>query len=292
VIAGLLPAFLAVYDTKQISAAAHRLHLSQPAVTAQIRRLEDALGAPLFVRSVRGVTPTAAGDRLVASARAVETILADATAAIATAEPALDRELAIAASTTTAAHILPPLLARFRRAHASVALRVLVGNTAFVLDAVRRGRVPLGMVEGHPRAAGIRIEPYVDDELVPIVGAAATIAAGELAAYPILWREVGSGSRAIVERALARAKPRRRPSGRDIELGSTEAIIAGAIAGLGVGFVSRWSIRAHLAAGLVRIPPGSELVIRRTLSWALPAGGLHGAAQQFHALALRSPPAP
>ncbi|MEO7729498.1 MAG: LysR family transcriptional regulator [Kofleriaceae bacterium] len=291
----LLVSFLAVHDAGRISAAAKRLHLSQPAVTAQIRRLEDALGVPLFTRSVRGVTPTDAGHRLVDHARAIQRLLADAVAQVSGA-PALGGELGIGSSTTIAAHVLPPLLAEFRRAHAGVALRVQVGNTDDVLDSVRRGRVPLGLVEGHARAAGLRLEPFVDDEIVPIVGSGR---AGEafrprdardLRDLPILWREAGSGTRSVVERALARAGVRKRASHRDVELGSTEAIIAGAIAGLGIGFVSRWSIRAHVAAGLIHIPPGLDLVVRRTFRWAVPAGGLHGAAARFPAIAQRAPP--
>jgi DNA-binding transcriptional LysR family regulator len=65
----LLPTFLAVLDSGRISAAARVLRLSQPAVTAQIRKLEEAMGAPLFVRSARGVVPTPAGERLAGYAR-------------------------------------------------------------------------------------------------------------------------------------------------------------------------------------------------------------------------------
>ncbi len=75
----LLPTFLAVVDAGRISAAAKVLHLSQPAVTAQIRKIEDSLGASLFVRSVQGVVPTAAGVRLAAYAHRVQRLLDDAT---------------------------------------------------------------------------------------------------------------------------------------------------------------------------------------------------------------------
>jgi len=273
----LLATFLAVHDAGKVSAAAKQLHLSQPAVTAQVRRLEDQLGVPLFVRSVRGVSPTDAGARLAVRAREIRRMLDEV------ASPdTLAGELAIAASTTAAAHVLPPLLAGFRRAHPEVELRVEVGNTQDVLDAVRRGSAPLGIVEGLGRASGLHLEKYVDDELVPIVGRGM---ACDLATTPILWREAGSGSRAVVERALSRAGIRRRARTGDLELGSTEAIISGAIAGLGVGFVSRFSIRAHLAANLLRI--ALDLVVRRALSWAIPPGGLHGAAARFHALASR-----
>jgi DNA-binding transcriptional LysR family regulator len=201
--------------------------------------------------------------------------------------------LVVAASTTIAAHLLPPLLARVRVAHRGVPLRVHIGNTESVVDEVRSGRVPVGLVEGHARASGIRLEPFVDDEIVPIVGRDARFQIRrprDLDDVPLLWREPGSGTRAVVERALVKVGVRRLAARElDLVLGSTEAIVGGAVAGLGVAFVSRWSIRAHLAAGLVRIVPGLDLVIRRTFHWALPAGALTGTAARFHALASRTP---
>jgi DNA-binding transcriptional LysR family regulator len=289
----LLPTFLAVVDTGRISAAAKTLHLSQPAVTAQIRRLEDALGTALFLRSARGVAPTEAARRLATHARSLHRLLDEAIADVTGVEEK-GGALIVAASTTIAAHLLPPLLAQFRAAHRDVPLRVHVGNTEQVVDEVRAGRIPLGLVEGHARAPGVRLEPFVDDEIVPIVGRDAPFRvrrAGDLDAVPLLWRETGSGTRAVVERALRNAGLRRRAArDLDVELGSTEAIIGGAAAGLGVAFVSRWSVRAHLAAGLVRIVQGPELVVRRTFHWALPAGALTGTSARFYAFAMRSPP--
>ena len=288
----LLATFLAVLDAGRISAAARALHLSQPAVTAQIRKLEDALGAALFVRSVHGVAPTDAGLRLAGYARSIRRLLDEALAEVADT-PEQSGPLVVAASTTIAAHVLPPLLAHFRAKHRDVPLHVHVGNTEQVVTEVREGRVPLGLVEGHARAAGVRLEPFLDDEIVAVVGRDSPFkirGARDLDTTPILWREAGSGTRAGVERALRKAGVHRRAArDRDVELGSTEAILGGAVAGLGVAFVSRWSARAHLAAGLVRIVPGLDLVVRRTFYWALPAGALTGAAARFHAFAQRTP---
>jgi DNA-binding transcriptional LysR family regulator len=106
---------------------------------------------------------------------------------------------------------------------------------------------------------------------------------------PMLWREAGSGTRAVIERALAKAGLSRRAArGRDIEMGSTEGILGGVAAGLGVGFVSRWSAQAHIAAGLLRVVPGLELVVRRTFQWALPAGALSGPSARFFAVCRRA----
>jgi len=289
----LLATFLAVHRAGRISGAAKALHLSQPAVTAQVRRLEGALGLALFTRSVRGVVPTEAGERLARHAVALERLVEVAIADVRGEAQAERGELVVAASTTIAAHLLPPLFAGFRGAHRDVALRARVGNTEEVLDDVRDGRAPIGLVEGHARAAGLRLEPFLDDEIVLVMGRDATFklrSARDLENVPLLVREAGSGTRSVVERALIKAGLGKRARARDVELGSTEAILSGAVAGLGVAFVSRWSIRAHLASGLVRVVPGLDLVVRRTFRWALPAGGLAGTAASFHAFAVRAPP--
>lgn len=288
----LLPTFLAVTDSGRISAAAKQLGLSQPAVTAQVRRLEDAMGASLFVRSVRGVVPTAAGEQLAGYARSIQRLLSEATTAVSARREPLEA-LVLTASTTIADHVLPEVLAGFRVAHPGVGLRLEVGNTEAVLASVTSGRVPLGLVEGHARAAGIRLEPFVDDEIVAVVGRSSPFVVrkvSDLAHVPVLWREPGSGTRSVLDRALRQAGIRRSPLPRDVVMGSTEAILGAVAAGLGVAFVSRWSVRLHLAARRVQLVPGLDFVVRRTFHWALPTGGLHGSAARFHAFAERQPP--
>jgi DNA-binding transcriptional LysR family regulator len=287
----LLGTFLSVLETGRVSRAAKALHLSQPAVTAQLRKLEDILGTALFVRSVHGVAPTEAGVRLAVYARSIRQLVAEAVAAVGPATEDVG-PLIVGASMTAAAHVLPRLLAQFRGLHRGITIRVRVANTSQVVDDVRAARVPLGIVEGHRRAAAVRLEPLLDDEIVPIMGRDATFRvreAADLTSVPLLWREAGSGTRAVVERALAKAGVRRRSiRTMDIELGSTDAIIGCAIAGLGIAFVSRLSIEAQLDAGLVRLVPGLNLVVGRTFYWALPAGALGGAAALFYAFARRA----
>jgi DNA-binding transcriptional LysR family regulator len=291
---GLLPTFLAVVDAGRISAAARTLHASQPAVTARIRRLEESLGAQLFRRSVRGVVPTAEGERLIRYAREVQALLDRAGADIG-AEADEGEGLLLGASTTVAAHVLPAVLTGFRASHPRAPLRLEVGNTDHVLAEVVAGRVPLGIVEGHARAAGLRLEPFVTDEIVPVAGPkmrGRVRSAGDLRDLPLLWREPGSGTRAVIERALRTAGIRRKVQPLDVELGSNEAILGCAAEGLGVAFASRWTLGPYLSTGrLVILSAAAELTVRRAFRWALPAGALHGIGARFYAYAQRHPPA-
>lgn len=290
----LLPTFLAVLEHGRISAAARAVHLSQPAVTARIRRLEEELGAALFTRSVHGVEPTAAGERLGGYAREVQRVLDEAVAEIGAEGHELG-PLKLWASTTIAAHVLPSVLARFRARHAAVPFHLHIGNTEEVVEAVRAGDADLGLVEGHARAAGVRLEPWLDDELVPVVGPDATFGIrklADLARVPILWREPGSGTRDVLARALRKAGVRARPKPFDLVLGTSEAIAGGAAAGLGVAFLSRWALGPHLASGRLRPVPALDLVVRRTFRWARPAGALSPSAETFLRLATRTSPTP
>jgi DNA-binding transcriptional LysR family regulator len=289
----LLRAFLAVVDAGRISAAARALHLSQPAVTGQIRRLESLLGGPLLLRSAQGVAPTAAGKQLIEHARRVLAALELLVESISDSDGPPAAPLLLAASTTIAAHVLPPLLAAYRREHGEAPIRLEVGNTEFVVRRVLDGAVPLGLIEGHARAAGLRLEPFVEDELLPV--AAPSLARrvrtlADLRRAPLLLREPGSGTRDVVDRALLRAGVRRRPGPEDLELGSNEAIKGAAVAGLGVAFLSRWGLGGADEAKLLRRLSLPGLRVTRLFRWALPAGGLHGPAARFLRLARRESP--
>ena len=291
----LLATFRAVVSAGRISAAAKALHLSQPAVTAQVRKLEEQCGKPLFVRSARGVVPTDTGRILLGYAERLELLLGEAAGALA-GEGEETGELTLAASTTVASYVLPRMIAGFVKEAGRVAVRVTVGNTEEVLEKVRRGDAPFGLVEGHARAAGLRLSPFLKDELAAVVASDAPAELlrvrrpGDLAGVPIIWREPGSGTRAVVERALRQAMGRRPARVGDVEMGATEAIKGAALAGLGVAFLSRWSIRAELSLGKLRVLPLHELSIPRSFSWALPPGGVVGTAARFVRFAERMAP--
>ncbi len=290
-----LETFRVVAQTGQVSAAARRLHLSQPAVTAQIRQLEADVGRPLFTRHVTGVELTEAGRLLLDYARRIHGLLAEAGQRL-LEEDRLGGELRLGASTTAAAYILPPVLRSFLAGRGAPSVALDVGNTEAVLAWVREGRTPLALVEGLTRAAGLSLEPYLQDELVPVRAArapralAAVRTAADLAAVPLIWREPGSGTRAVVERALRAARAARAPRASDLVVGDTEAIKSCVLLGLGVGFLSRWSIQREVRSGHLEVIPLPDLAIPRTFSWVQAGGGAPGRAAAFLRHALAHPP--
>ncbi len=276
-----LKVFRAVCAEGSLSRAARRLHLSQPAVTACVQQLEAAVGTALLVRGVRGVEPTPAGARLLPFADAMVELLDRATAEVGE-RPESNEPLVLAASTTAATYLVPRHLAALRRELGDFPIELRVGNTAEVLSWVERRTVPLGLVEGKGRAPRVRLEPVLDDEILPVVAADAPraflrAAASRLEGATLLLREPGSGTREVVERALRRIG--RKPGRLDVELGSTEAIRMGVLANLGIAFLSRLVIGAELENGRLRILEVPGLSIRRAFSLAYlgtPPSGLAG----------------
>jgi DNA-binding transcriptional LysR family regulator len=295
-----LAVFLAVADHGGALAAARAIGRSQPAISSRIRELEDRLGTPLFVRSARGMALTEAGRELVTYARRTRSLLAEAERKVSSRASAREGRLILATSTTPAAFVLAPLLAEFAAHHGCRGIDLHVGNTEQVLAAVRDGVAPLGVVEGLGRAPGVSLKPFLDDELVPVFAperadpqlrqaAAAVATAQDLAALPILWREPGSGTRRVVEQALARAGVPLATLRYDFVLGGTLAIKAAALIGLGVAFLPRCAIEQELAlTTLVPVGPRRGLRIARQFRWAMAAGGLDEPMATFQRFAQRA----
>jgi DNA-binding transcriptional LysR family regulator len=142
----------------------------------------------------------------------------------------------------------------------------------------------------------VHLERYLEDELVPVAASSARELCGiaraaELARVPLLLREPGSNTRAVVEESLARVLGAKGLRRSELLFGSNQSMKMAAVAGLGVAFVSRWSVQLEVSAGILRVLPLRDLRIARSFSWAMPARELHGAAGRFQAWARRNPPA-
>jgi DNA-binding transcriptional LysR family regulator len=163
----LLQTFLTVAEAGQISEAARRLHLSQPAVTGHIRRLEASLETTLFIRSANGVSLTERGAHL---RERVQDVFAE----LEEIWRELDRThevngtLTLSASTTVARYFVPRIFIRFHHYHPAAALHLLVGNTEEVLDHLRQIARRARTGRGHQRSPGVHLEQFMPDEIVPV----------------------------------------------------------------------------------------------------------------------------
>jgi DNA-binding transcriptional LysR family regulator len=197
---------------------------------------------------------------------------------------------------TTAAYVVPALVAGYRALHGAVPFQLQVANTPRVVEWVADGRVPLGIVEGRLRSPRVQLERYLEDELVAVAASSSRALRGiaraaDLVSAPILWREPGSSTRAVVEEGLAEAIGKANLPRPELLFGSNQSIKMAAAAGLGVAFVSRWSVARELAEGTLRVLPLRDLRLVRSFSWATQAAQVPGAAGRFLAWAKRNPPA-
>src|ERR671928_878143 len=254
-----LAAFCAVVERRSFSQAAARLGVTQPAVSLQIRALEERLGQRLLDRSGRRVEPTEAGMLLYRGAQkllALEEQLVEEVSAA--AEGALTGRLEIGASTGPGGSVLPPLLCEFQAANPGTTIGLSVFDTQTVVERVARRELELGVVGAARRHRGVVFEPFFRDEVVLAVPpahpfAGRTVSLDELRAEPLIVMQEGAGVRQVIDDELREAGVRLRDFDVRLELGLQESARSAVLGGFGVTFISRSAIDADLAAGTVAV---------------------------------------
>jgi DNA-binding transcriptional LysR family regulator len=250
-----LAAFCAVVERKSFSQAAERLGVTQPAVSLQIRSLEQRLGRQLLDRSGRRVEPTEAGLRLYASAQRLlaleESLLEDLAE---DEEGTLTGTLELGASTGPGGTVVPLLLCEFQEQHPEVRVRLTVSDTQTVVDRVAERELELGIVGAGRRHRGVVFEPFFRDEVVLACPpehrfAGQTISLDQLSTEPLIVMQEGAGVRQVIEDELRKAGKRLRDLDVRLELGLQESARSAVLTGHGVTFISRLAIDADLAAG-------------------------------------------
>jgi len=272
-----LKVFRVVARHMNFTRAAEELLLTQPAVTQQIKALEDEYGVPLFDRSGGRIALTAAGAALLPYAEQLKALADEAFEAVSESAGSQAGGLALGASQTIGQYLLPNFVAGFLREHPRVAVTAVSGNTDEMLEAVAGHRIQLALIEGPGLRKDLHIEPFMEDEMVLVVPAGhewcgQEIEADALRQAPLLVREFGSGSRRVVEQALAKVGVKKKDVKTVMELDSTEGLLSAVEAGLGVTFVSRWAVRNQLALQTLGIARVKGIKLSRKFSFAYPSG--------------------
>lgn len=250
-----LVAFCAVVEKRSFSQAAESLGVTQPAVSLQVRALEERLGRRLLDRSGRRVEPTEAGLALYRTAQRmlqVERQLIEEFEHEDTGE--LRGSLTIGASTGPGAHMVPLLLCELQREHPSVHVALTVSDTHTVIEQVAGRDLELGVVGALRRHRSLVFEPIARDEIVLAVPpghefASREVPLGELKGETQIAMQDGAGVRQVIEAELRRAGLRLRELEPRLELGLQESVKSAVAAGYGVAFISRTAIEGELTAG-------------------------------------------
>lgn len=270
-----LKVFRAVAEQLNFHKAAEQLFLTQPAVTLQIKALESDLGVRLFDRASGRVSLTRQGSILLEYANKLAAMVSEAERRLSCKDSKVSGELSLGVSTTIAQYVLARLLRAFIADYPNIDLTLHSGNTRQIVQLLLDGKVSVGLIEGPARDRGVRSEPFMEDELVPITAVDApmdNLSCTEFLQSTLLIREQGSGSRQVVETALKKAGLRLKAFKKVMTLDSTEAIKSAVEVGHGMGFVSRWAISKELQLGTLKVVEVKGLKVTRHFSLITRAG--------------------
>ncbi|MFK8081205.1 MAG: LysR family transcriptional regulator [Granulosicoccus sp.] len=256
-----LQVFHIVAGVLSFTKAAEILHMTQPAVTHQIRQLEEEMNARLFDRSNNRISLTVAGEQVLEYAERIIALYGEMGESVKALTGDRAGLVTIGASTTIAEYMLPGLLGEFRQHFPEVQVRLRVANTDAVVTLVADNTIDLGVVEGEVDNQLLRVEQCQQDELQLMLPPGHPLACEDkiaplaLTAFPFIHREDGSGTRSVIERYLRDHGVDEHTLNRPFELGSTEAIKGAVQAGMGITIVSRATVSRELALGqLVAVP--------------------------------------
>jgi len=250
-----LVTFRTVVDKRSFSQAAEELEISQPAVSFQIRSLEERLGHRLLDRTGRRVAVTEAGEIVYRYAKRMIGLEAELEREMGEVGSRIAGRLVLGSSTGPGELVLPRLLGAFSRAHPDVRVSLVVSDTQTVCERVLDDELEIGVVGAARAQRGLEFEPFMRDELVAIappghhLAGRETVAVEELAAEPMIMQQEGSGVRAVLEAALRAGGVRDRDLNVAMELGLQQSVKAAVLDGLGITVISRLAVEREVAEG-------------------------------------------
>ncbi len=250
-----LKVFHSVARLLSFTKAAESLHMTQPAVTFQVRQLEEQFNTRLFDRTHNRIALTEAGRAVYSHASRIFELYDEMDNAVREITGDVSGVLIIGASTTISEYMLPALLGEFKRTYPEVSLRLKVGNTDAIVSMVESNVIDLGVVEAPVTNKHLSVELCREDQLVAIVppehplSGCKKISVEKILKYPYISREEGSGTRDVFIEYLQQQGFDENQLDIIMELGSPEAIKGAVEAGIGVTVMSRTTLHKELALG-------------------------------------------
>ncbi|WP_312077519.1 LysR family transcriptional regulator [Leclercia sp.] len=240
-----LVTFRMVISRGSFSGAAEALGISQPAVSLQIRQLEQVFQVRLIERTSRGIKPTPAGMTLSEHSTKIDAAVGAAVESVSLHSDEITGTVVVGTGATACIHLLPPLLQQLRLRHPLLKVDVRTGNTSDIVRGVEENRIDIGLVTLPAAGKCLSVSPLGTDEFVVIMekdlsGRSATpLSPDDLLPLPLIIFEPGSGTRSLIDEWFRNAGYAARPV---MELGSIEAIKRMVRAGLGYSIVPRMAV--------------------------------------------------
>ncbi|MCL4491960.1 MAG: selenium metabolism-associated LysR family transcriptional regulator [Nitrospirae bacterium] len=264
-----LKAFCLIVETGSFSKAAGAKFMTQSAMSHLIRSLEDELGVKLLNRQGKAVTPTPAGRLFYGHAQQILERYKKMEDDIYVFARKVKGPLYIGASTTAATYLLPQVFYSFSRNHPEVRIELSVSNTEQIINKLHEGRIDVGIVEGNIKDARIFSEEIAEDEIViiasddnPLAGKK-TLTAHDFLSQPFIMPETGSGIREFLDDFLHALKVDPKNIKISMTLGNQELIVQMVQSGMGISFVSKWSVFRAIKDGSVKLLHISNRKLRR-----------------------------
>jgi DNA-binding transcriptional LysR family regulator len=264
--------FLIAAETENFSETARRVGISQPAVSMQIRSLEEQLGVDLFHRSGRSVALTDAGEALIPLARDLIHRAISVQEAMASMVGEVVGLLKFVCTTTAGKYVLPRLLARFQEAHPRVEMACLVVPRAVALARLSEGEAHIGLASVLETMRGLEYRPFMTDRVAlitppdhPWATRGRPVLPEELPTERFISREDTSGTAFAVREALAWHDLTPEDLPNSMTLGNSEAIRMAVQEGLGLGFVSTLVASEAVESGNLAIVPVEGMEVTTTL---------------------------
>jgi DNA-binding transcriptional LysR family regulator len=251
-----LQVFHTVARLLSFTKAAETLHMTQPAVTFQVRQLEEYFNTRLFDRTHNRISLTEAGERVYDYSDRIFDLYNEMENSVREMTGEIRGALTIGASTTIAEYMLPSLLGDFGARYPEVTIHLRVSNSEGIVSMVENNTIDLGVVEAPVGNKNLVVEVCRQDQLVAIVppnhdlAEKESVAIDELLIYPFICREEGSGTREVINEYLSQNC--NTALNISMELGSPEAVKGAVEAGMGVSVVSRATIQKELKLDTLR----------------------------------------
>ncbi len=250
-----LRAFHAVALRKSFTDAGHDLNLTQQAISFHIRSLEQELGIPLFNRNHHSVQLTKAGTILFAHAEKILELYGEASRSLAELREESTLRLRIAATNSISKYAMPAAIRTFQSRHPKIQIVLEIGNSTCVIEYLNQGVVDAALVsDGVPFSSNYRVTPLWREQIAFVVSHEhpwafrKELSIDDLLATPVIMREKGSGTRAILERRLSVAGLSFNHLKIALVVGSPEAVKMAAQAGVGVGILSNLRARHGISS--------------------------------------------
>ncbi|GAB4570323.1 MAG: LysR family transcriptional regulator [Anaerolineae bacterium] len=266
-----LRVFLEAARTLNFTEAGRALNISQPAVSQQIRALEEHLGVELFERGRKGLRLTRAGEALVPRAQQILWLVVSTEESVRVAKDEIAGDVAIGCSSTAGKYILPPVIARFKQQHPNVNISLTIDTPHAMMEGVVNGKYDLGVTSLRYPEYQVNYSPLVEDQLTLIVPATHPwarrnrVSAKEMLGERFICREPESACRRVVSSGMAALGVDIRDLDTVMEIGSAEALAMAVEHGLGVSFVSKLAALPRVALGRLAIVEIEGLELRNTV---------------------------